>query len=580
METILKAKSLFLVMTALFLFIPLFLAAVPYSVEVRDNIKLSQEVSDRYNNIISQHEVIWAHAARVNVEALLKADTLSFLLDNNHVVLYAQYHHFNHSYSYVYYESADKNEQATVSIYKDNIQIDLRTSFGKYYITSISETEVAIVKYESDIPAEPEYEEIYYDDKLHSSEPMEVESVVPDTTPVIRVLFLYTSSALAMMSYPQETALKNEVYLYINDGNRSFDNSGINAHLEVAYIGHVSYNESSHTWSQSLNYFCNNNDGVMDEVHTLRDKYAADICMLMLNDSTHCGEAKTIKANSNTAFSIIWPKHIKCGWRYSPIHEIGHLIGCRHNIAEDNSNNPYKYGHGFMHCDTITPYTSWCTIMSYESSCYATTRRILNWSNPNIYHNGIATGSTTYENNARVWNERASTVSAFRTEDNNISLTVYDNNASALYESYIATNIITTGAGYEVQSGQTVDMAAAAQIKLMPNTHIKYGSVFRASIRGNADNHTYPQFIKSSQTDNTGIQKESSFSISPNPVHDILTINSTEILENIAIYNLAGQCVLQTKQTEINVSELPNGIYLLRAITTAGEQRQAKFIKQ
>ncbi|MBR1809266.1 MAG: T9SS type A sorting domain-containing protein [Paludibacteraceae bacterium] len=33
-------------------------------------------------------------------------------------------------------------------------------------------------------------------------------------------------------------------------------------------------------------------------------------------------------------------------------------------------------------------------------------------------------------------------------------------------------------------------------------------------------------------------------------------------------------------QTEINVSSLPAGMYIVQAITTDGEQQQGKFIKQ
>lgn len=72
---------------------------------------------------------------------------------------------------------------------------------------------------------------------------------------------------------------------------------------------------------------------------------------------------------------------------------------------------------------------------------------------------------------------------------------------------------------------------------------------------------------------------KSELTILQNPVHDILTINSTETLDHITIYNLSGQCVLTTTQTQINVSALPEGMYLLQAINTERDSKQIKFIK-
>ena len=51
-------------------------------------------------------------------------------------------------------------------------------------------------------------------------------------------------------------------------------------------------------------------------------------------------------------------------------------------------------------------------------------------------------------------------------------------------------------------------------------------------------------------------------------------------LSQAKIYTINGQCVLQASQTDIDVSALPQGMYILRAITSDGQQHQAKFIKQ
>ena len=559
---------------------PLHISAKSCSIRIKDRSTLSADANAIFNSIMSQPEIIWGNVVNVNARELALADTLYCSLDNGQVKLYATYHSGNMDYNYVHYESSDYDTHAVVSLLGNNIHIDLRTSLGKYQIISISETEAAIVRYEPNILNEKEYNDtVGY--KLLSNEELGTRSVVPTSTPVIRVLFLYTSSALTLMYCPYNEFMKIEAYRYIYEGNKSFIDSDINAHLELAYLGPIDYDESSHTWDEALNHFYSQNDGYMDEVHTLRNKYSADICVLMLNKYVGlCGEAKDIKATESTAFCMILPDYSLCGWRYSAIHEIGHLIGCRHNWAQDFSPFPYIYGHGFMHCNEDYSAPSWCTIMSYENTCRDTTcQRIPYWSNPEITYTGIAIGST-LENNARVWNERASTVSAFRARDAIISLDSIDNNTDALFESYSATSVITTGNGYEVQSGQIVDMAATSQIKLTPGTHIKRGANYRAAIRSNADDSNYPQFIKRKDIPNNKEINNKRFAISPNPVNAILQIQTSEELAQVNIYNLNGQCVMQAAQTDIDVSALPQGMYILRAVTTDSTPLQAKFIKQ
>ena len=68
--------------------------------------------------------------------------------------------------------------------------------------------------------------------------------------------------------------------------------------------------------------------------------------------------------------------------------------------------------------------------------------------------------------------------------------------------------------------------------------------------------------------------------ISPNPVASILHIQTSEKLSQAKVYTINGQCVMQASQADIDVSALPQGMYILRAQTADGQQHQAKFIKQ
>ena len=87
-------------------------------------------------------------------------------------------------------------------------------------------------------------------------------------------------------------------------------------------------------------------------------------------------------------------------------HEIGHILGARHDRFIDESNTPFAYGHGYVNG------SKWRDIMSYKEGCGGCPR-IPYWSNPRIMYKGEPTG-TAAADNARVILELAERVSKFR----------------------------------------------------------------------------------------------------------------------------------------------------------------------
>ena len=87
-------------------------------------------------------------------------------------------------------------------------------------------------------------------------------------------------------------------------------------------------------------------------------------------------------------------------------HEIGHILGVRHDRFMDESNVPFAYGHGYVNG------TKWRDIMSYKEGCGGCPR-IPHWSNPRIMYKGEPTG-TPAADSARVILELAERVSKFR----------------------------------------------------------------------------------------------------------------------------------------------------------------------
>ena len=66
----------------------------------------------------------------------------------------------------------------------------------------------------------------------------------------------------------------------------------------------------------------------------------------------------------------------------------------------------------------------------------------------------------------------------------------------------------------------------------------------------------------------------------PTPSKGVLNSNTDEQLEKIEVYNYIGQRVLESKQLQINTSQLNSGIYLLKVYGINGEIGVKRFIKQ
>jgi len=215
-------------------------------------------------------------------------------------------------------------------------------------------------------------------------------------SPVIRILMAYTP---AFAANHDENGL---IATAIVETKQSFVNSGANVSVELAYKRQVNYTETG-SFETDLERFIGTTDGYMDEIHNLRDQYYADVCMLILETGNAYGRAGDIFASKSCAFAVVRSDAVT--GRYTPSHELGHLIGARHNIEVDNENFPFPYGHGY-----IDPYSpcDWMTIMGVNDLKYNEFGvRRKQWSRPGYY------GNTDTAYVVRVLNEESYRVANF-----------------------------------------------------------------------------------------------------------------------------------------------------------------------
>jgi Metallo-peptidase family M12 len=204
---------------------------------------------------------------------------------------------------------------------------------------------------------------------------------------VIDVLVAYTRRAAS-----RYVDIKGELIdLAVERANQSFRYSNIgHISLRVVHVYQTDYVEEGthfeHVWR-----FADNGDGYMDEVHQLRDMHRADVAVLIVDDPRGCGLATRVQADADDAFAVV---HHECAAaNYTLAHEIGHLIGARHELA-------------------FVSKAKWRDIMGYKDSCGGCPRLPL-WSNPGVFVDGEPAGTAELDN-ARVIAEQAARVAAFR----------------------------------------------------------------------------------------------------------------------------------------------------------------------
>ena len=174
-------------------------------------------------------------------------------------------------------------------------------------------------------------------------EPAPARKGAPAPEITITVLVAYTRAAASRY----EDVSRDLVALAIEEANQSFRNSGVgNVQLKLVHAYQTDYVERGshfeHVWS-----FADRGDGVMEEVHALRDKHGADVAMLIVHDPAGCGLATRVAAEADEAFAVV---HHECAaTMYSLAHEVGHIVGARHDHALDMSSEPFPYGHGHVH---------------------------------------------------------------------------------------------------------------------------------------------------------------------------------------------------------------------------------------
>lgn len=292
---------------------------------------------------------------------------------------------------------------------------DVAGSARYYEIKSTGPAEVEVSQLDPDsYPREAEPE--LYQGRV--AQPSVSGALSLATDPEHDVLVVFTPAVVAGMG----SAAKVEAHIQtaVTMANKAYAGSGINQRLILAHTQLVDYVESE-DFGENLSRLQATNDGHLDEVHAIRDRFGADLVVLMMEGGPKCGKANlafdSSDADDDSAFAIV---DRNCVFNHSFAHELGHIAGAHHDWFVDPTPLP-SYAHGFVFIPG-----QWRTIMSYNTSCEilgTTCKRIGFFSTPQGTNpdDGLPLGLN-IANNARRLNETAVTLENFRLRGPRVSL--------------------------------------------------------------------------------------------------------------------------------------------------------------
>ncbi|CAD7809755.1 hypothetical protein CHRY9390_02062 [Chryseobacterium aquaeductus] len=246
-------------------------------------------------------------------------------------------------------------------------------------------------------------------------------------TTIIDVLVVYTTDArIAWGGVAQSDSF---VATAITNFNTALINSGVtNVSINLVYTGEIIYTESGSSYTD-LASFRNSTDGVMDDVHTLRTTYGADLCALITSSPGDvCGlgylNSDPTNYSANSAFTVSIYSCVVSN--YTLAHEMGHNMGLNHDWFVSQSTTPCEHHHGYSNQTAVSLGTSstnsqrWRTIMAYNDECAGSginCSRINRWANPAVNYNfettGVAIGNPNPSNEAFGFARFACVVSQF-----------------------------------------------------------------------------------------------------------------------------------------------------------------------
>jgi hypothetical protein len=229
---------------------------------------------------------------------------------------------------------------------------------------------------------------------------------------IVDLMVVYTPASRVRYG---AAGIEAKILSAVTDANTTMANSVVPVRFSMVHLGEVAYVETG-KMTDALMALARTTDGILDEVHTMRDAVGADIVVLIDEDTSSAGLSYLMSIPSSgfaaNAFSVVYSGALPS---LSMTHELGHVFGAHHDRASATGLAAFPYAYGWRVCDTNLP--MFRTVMAYACGSAI---RINYLSNPRLTYAGLPLGvdydvdPANAADNARAITETAGIVAGFR----------------------------------------------------------------------------------------------------------------------------------------------------------------------
>ena len=258
-----------------------------------------------------------------------------------------------------------ENGYALITQREDRFYAKIETGLQQFFIYSIGEDSYKVVEVNKDTAKEELLDDGLIAEQVDN---LDVCAAADTCAPVcVSVMVVYTPGARTNLGGTAADA-EAAIGAAMNEFNLVLDNTGVSHDVCLVHVDEVAYTHSGST-STDVTVLRNQTDGIIDNVHTLRDTHFADLVHMIVEGGCGSGWVNNDPNNyrDDLGFAVTSDNCMTTNLTFP--HEAGHNMGLQHDWFQNQDTDPCEWHHGFV--NNGDPGDRWRTVMAYNNECSA-----------------------------------------------------------------------------------------------------------------------------------------------------------------------------------------------------------------